>query len=380
MTRRGTFPILIGLAMWLPAAAGCFFTGSINREPRADVQVSTPGPHHRGAQVSFSAAKSDDPDGEPLLVSWRARPCNAARTDCDAVFEERTGRPLGEPFPVTIPARRDGDVPTEAILVEVTVEDPHGATHRDQVFVDAVNRAPAPALQLQGFAAPRGGYPIGTSVRAVAVAADPDGDPVTYEWRYFPASGSRAEDVSWERVDDAIYDLRADVIGEWEVEVTATDVLGASDTARAAVLMQRDEAPCIASTDPPAQAEATYIMERDGAPRRFAALAVADDLDVYPPPADTTPDGRPSPQGTARFHWFLSTPYTEGALRPISGHALAGYVIDPGGYAPGDTLLLRVEIEDRNEYDVDCDPALATCSLFDDETCQQRVTWRIEVR
>lgn len=378
MTRRGTFPILIGLATWLPA--GCFYTDAINREPRADVQVSTPGPHHRGARVSFSAAKSDDPDGQTLRVAWRARPCNAARTDCDPVFAERTGRPVTEPFEVTIPARRAGDAPTESILVEVAVTDPHGATHRDQVFVDTINRAPDPVLQLQGFAAPRGGYPIGTSVRAVADAADPDGDEITYEWRYFPASGSRAEDVGWERVADTIYDLRADVTGEWEVEVTAMDVLGASKTARATVLVQRDEPPCIASTDPPAEAQASYILERDGAPRRFAVLAVADDLDVYPPPAATTSDGRPSPQGTARFHWSLATPYTGDALRGLSGHALAGYVLDPAGYAPGDTLSLRVEIEDRNEYDVDCDPALATCALFGDETCRQRVTWRIEIR
>lgn len=386
MTRRDSLTPLsiLGLAALLPGAAGCFYMDGINREPRANVQVSTPGPHYRNSQVTFSASKSDDPDEDSLYVSWRARTCNAARTDCDEIFLERTDRLVTEPFVVDVPSERGEDgTPTGAIQVSATVTDIRGASHSAHVFVDVANRNPQPVLQVQGYAAPSGGYPIGTTVRVVADAQDPDGDATTYTWLYQPASGSRPEDVGWERVSDTIYDLRADVTGEWRVEVTATDELGATTTTHANVFFQPDGPPCIAATDPPAlptPIDAGYIVERDGAPRRFAVLAVADDLDVYPPPPDETPDGRPSPQGTARFQWSIATPYTDGARVPIRGHALSGYVIDPGAYAPGDTVSLRVEIQDRRELDVNCDQDQPTCALSGDQTCLQRVTWRIDIR
>jgi hypothetical protein len=381
VTSRGSLSVLIGLAAWLPGLAGCFYTETINRGPRANVQVSTPGPHHRGAQVALSASKSDDPDGERLEVAWQARTCNAAHTVCDlAVFDERASQPVLAPILVTIPPTRPDGSPTVAIAVVITVTDPHGARHSDSVFVDVTNRQPEPALQLQGFAAPGGGFPIGTTVRAVAEARDPDGDQATYTWRYYPASGSQSGAVGWDRVTDAIYDLRGDVSGEWMVEVEARDGLGAAATARATVFYQPDGPPCIAATDPPAQADAAYIVERGAAPRRFAVLAVADDLDVYPPPPDTTSDGRPSPQGTATFAWSIATPYSEGALRPIRGHVLSGYALDPAAYAPGDELRLRVEIQDREPRAVSCDPQQPTCAISGDSACLQRVTWRIQIR
>jgi hypothetical protein len=372
--------LTIWLAAWLPGAAGCFYMDTINREPRASVQVLTPGPHHRGSAVVLSASKSDDPDNDIERLSWRARACNAAHKDCDTSFDERTTYSVLETYGVAVPATRGEGTPVESILVEVTVFDKHGASHNDTVYVDVTNRQPTPVLQLQGFAAPKGGYPLGTSVRVVADADDPDGDQATYTWRYYPASGSQEANVGWVKVEDDIYDLTGDVAGEWMVEVEARDVLGASATARATVFFQQDGPPCIAATDPPALAEAGYIVERGAAPRRFAVLAVSDDLDVYPPPPSQTADGRPSPQGTARFRWSIATPYTGDTLRPIRGHALAGYTIDPGAYAPGDTLRLRVEIEDRNAFEVSCGQEQPTCSIAGDSACLQRVTWRIDIR
>lgn len=380
--RRGFLSPLsiLWLAAWLPGAAGCFYMDSINREPRASVQVSTPGPHYRNAQVVFSAIKSDDPDGDTLKASWRTRTCDAKRKGCDArVFHERTGS-LNDPYILIVPLERPDGTPTGSLHVSVTVEDSRGASHAAEMFVDVTNRSPEPVLQVQGFAAASGGYPIGTTVRVVAQAEDPDGDDTTFMWRYYPASGSQPENVGWEQVSSTIYDLRADVTGEWRVEVTATDELGAVTTTHTSVFIQPDSPPCIAATDPPALAEASYIVERAGAPRRFAVLAVADDLDVYPPPPAETPDGRPSPQGTAGFRWSIVTPYTDGVRAPIRGHALSGYVIDPGAYAPGDTLSLRVEIEDRSGLDVNCEQDQPTCALSGDQTCLQRMTWRIEIR
>jgi hypothetical protein len=381
VTSRGSFFLTVSLVACLPGAGGCFYTGSINREPRANVQLSTAGPHYRGSLVALSASKSDDPDGEDLDVSWRAHACSADRTECDtSAFDERAQRPASEPYNVRIPAARLNGAAAEAIRVDVTVADEHGAEHGDRVFIDVTNRPPEPVLQVQGFAAPTGGYPLGTTVRLVVEARDPDGDPAMLTWRYFPASGSQEANVVWERIDGDMYDLAGDVVGEWVAEVEVTDALGASSTARATVFFQQDGPPCIAATDPPAQADAGYIVERGAAPRRFAVLAVTDDLDVYPPPSSELADGRPSPQGTARFRWSIATPYTDGVLQPIRGHALAGYTVDPGAYAPGDTLLLRVEIEDRNGFEVGCGQEQPTCSIAGDSVCLQRMTWRIDIR
>lgn len=380
MTSRGSFFLAISLASWLPGAAGCFYMEPINREPRANVQVSTSGPYYRGSQVMLSASASDDPDGDEVRATWHAWACNAARDCDDVVFDERLDVAVLAPYSVTIPAQRLDGTPVEAIQVKAVVRDRRGATHDDQVFVDVINRAPDPVLQVQGFAAPTGGYPLGTTVRVVAEARDPDGDTATHRWRYYPASGSQEGNVVWDMVEPEVYDLAGDVAGEWVVEVEVEDVLGAKQTASATVFFQEDGAPCIAATDPPAQVEAGYIVERGAAPRRFAVLAVADDLDVYPPPPGQTADGRPSPQGTARFRWSIATPYTDGALRPIRGHTLAGYTLDPGAYAPGDTLYLRVEIEDRNRFEVSCEQDQPTCTITGDDACLQRMTWRIDIR
>lgn len=381
MISRGSLFLTVSLVACLSGGTGCFYTESINREPRANVQVDTPGPHYRGSRVTLSAWKSDDPDGDGLLVTWRAYACNAGRTSCDdRPFEERARMYLGDLFSVMVPPQRADGQAVGAMRIDVTVTDQHGAEHGDRVFVDVANRAPEPVLQVQGFAAPRGGYPRGTTVRLVAEARDPDADAATYTWRYFPASGSQEADVVWEEVDSHIYDLAGDVAGEWMVEVEVRDALGEAATARATVFFQDDGPPCIAATDPPAQADAGYIVERGAAPRRFAVLAVADDLDVYPPPPGQLADGRPSPQRTARFRWSIATPYTGNQLQPIRGHALAGYTVDPGAYAPGDTLLLRVEIQDRNEFDVSCGQEQPTCSIAGDDACLQRMTWRIDIR
>src|SRR5690606_13628487 len=132
-------------------------------------------------------------------------------------FDERVEVPAQLPYTVTIPPTRQDGTPVEAIVVEIVVTDPQGATHRDEVFIDVTNRPPQPALQVQGFASPKGGYPLETTVRVVAQSSDPDGDGTTYAWRYYPASGSQEANVVWSQVQADIYELGGDVAGEWMV-------------------------------------------------------------------------------------------------------------------------------------------------------------------
>ena len=372
----------------LLSMAGCFFfSDGINQEPRAIVEVADQGPYYRGDAVSFSAAQSNDPDGEPVTVSWSAHPCNAGHTDCDdhditgACDEAVHGNaqvktlPVGAPFMLdAIPRQRQDGSTTQALVVVAEVIDPHGARHCDRSIIDVLNRAPVLVLQPQGFLAPRGnGYPIGAAVRVVAGGSDPDDDPVTYAWSYTPAAGSMPGAERWERVRDDIYELTADVIGTWNVKVTATDSLGASTTEEAEIYFQQDIPPCIGTTSPSA-ASGPYIVER-GVPRLFSVLDVEDDLDVYPRP-DT---GEGSPLGSAAFRWLLSTPDTGETLVELPGHDDASYQLDPSHHAPGDELLLRVEIGDRVDRSLPCSDETDTCSL-ESNACMQRVTWSIQVR
>lgn len=365
------------LVCLLPGVTGCFFTGDINRAPRAEVQVMTTGPHYRGSTVTFSASKSADDDGDPIRVSWSARTCNAQRNICDPVFDERTELDLVSPFTVTIPAQRPGGEATGAIVVVAEVIDDRGARQQDQAFVDVLNRAPSLTLQTQGFASPAtGGYPIGTAVRVVVAGSDPDGDALTYEWQHFPPSSSVPDNVRWEPIDDLTHELEADVTGLWTVEVTATDALGDATTERVQISMAADAPPCIGATDPPALPGARYIVERDAPPRRLAVLSVTDDLDVYPRAADSGDD---SPLGNARFRWLMATPETGGAFVELAGLREASHLVDTSAHAPGDQLALRVEIDDRVGRELPCSEDRATCALGGD-TCLQRVTWSMEVR
>jgi hypothetical protein len=377
VSQRGSIAALLCLGTAL-GAAGCFFVQPINSAPQARIEKDTQGPHYRGDTLQFSARKSGDQDGELLRAEWKAFTCSPDGNACDTPsFASRAGAPLSESFQFTIPAfRQDSAQATSLILITVTVADPQGAEHQDQVYVDVLNQDPSLDLQVQGFRSPSGsGYPVGTSMRILAASQDPDEDAVTLDWRLYPAQGSVPANVRWQAIDDITYELEPDIAGLWTVEVTASDGFGGTVTLAEPILVQADALPCIAATEPAAPPQGRYILDRDGTPRRFAVLSVSDDLDVYPPPpADLQP-----PMGSASFRWFVATPDTAGGLIELGGHDVADLLVDTSAYAPGDRLTLRVEIDDRVGRDLVCAPAAPTCSLGGD-SCLQRVTWEVEVR
>ena len=107
-------------------------------------------------------------------------------------------------------------------------------------------------------------------------------------------------------------------------------------------------------------------------PTLFQVLVVADDLDPYPSvPNDPI-------LGTTEFHWSIVPP--GGTRQSLGGVTGSGVALDPNSYTPGDLVELRVEIQDRNHTPVNCPDTDLTCSVISDQSCLQRLTWRVEVR
>ncbi len=374
MTRRTSIATSLSVAL-VGLSGGCTFCwDTVNSQPVAQIDIDSDsvGPHHNNDLVTFDASRSDDPDGSSgsLAAIWRARLCQDAEgTQCppDAfAIDEGT---IYDKFTFAIPETQD----KFPILVTLQVRDRRGANADDQFLLEIDNRDPELELQVQGYEVDDH-YPIGTAMQVFASASDPDGDPVGLEWTLYPPDDSvsyRFEPVAG--VEDA-YELEPDVDGTWTVEVTATDGNGGSVTEQIPIVVGEDIPPCIAATDPDAVVQGVYVIDADDDPRRFAVLSVTDDLDVYPPPPDDAEF-----LGTASFSWSIATPDTEGEFVAIDDHLLSDYFVDPQGFAPGDQVELRVEIADRVDRVIPCDPAQPTCSIGGN-SCLQRVTWEVEIR
>ena len=373
-------------------ATGCFFSGGINEAPIAEIDRVQQVTVHRGDGVAFRANKSTDPDGDSLTVDWAARACAAGGELCDAqTIAENTNFSVGANFSFTVPTARaelDGNdvpLPVEAIRVEIAVTDPSGAESTDFMVVDIVNQEPDVDIDDQGYKPPQGGgYPLGVEVEFIATGSDGDAvdvDDLSYEWQLVSRpNGSVPQNVVWQPIvlpgADSAYRLVADIPGQWDIEVTVTDPLGASQARQKTVFIEADRPPCIRSTDPFATTDGNYIVDTGEVPRRFGVGSVDDDLDFYPAPNDTL-EGL---LGAAEFTWFISSPATNNQWTQIVNHEVADYLVDPSAYDPGDTLQLRVEVDDRVGRDIICDPALPTCAIGTDTECLQRVTWGVEIR
>ena len=100
-------------------------------------------------------------------------------------------------------------------------------------------------------------------------------------------------------------------------------------------------------------------------------LVVADDLDPFPSVPDTV-------VGVTEFHWSIVPP--GGSRTPLTSVTGSGVALDPASYIPGDIVELRVEIQDRKHIAVNCPDPQLSCSVISDQTCTQRLTWRVEMQ
>lgn len=371
----GTRPRAAALAAVASALGGCLYLDPINERPSAEIRRVGDGLIYRGDALTFQAVV-DDPDRDRLALDWRGQACDRPASDparrCSAV---ETG--TDPQFGFTVPLAIDG-APTVALLITLDVTDSHGAVAKPRQALELAvgNHAPAIAIQRHGREL-MGQFPVGVPITIAARGDDPDGDPVALTWTLFPAATSVPAAVGWTRLPDPAgggeeYQLVPDVAGDWLVRVDGTDGLEAA-RGELAVQVRPDHAPCLTAVEPSVADGAVVIAT---APRRFAVVVVADDLDLYPAP----PPGDPY-LGAAALRWS-QRPAGAPGFTAIGGGAAVE--LDPATLAPGERVELRVEVADRTgrwpAQASSCTVDQPSCAIEAPATCVQRRTWLVEAR
>lgn len=362
------------------AASGCFYTEAINQRPSIDIRQLSSAEVYRGETVQLQAVASD-PQNELVYFQWRAYLCTDAThpiTSCD-----------GAPFYTEIlpdahfmvPAvRDDGMTPVRSILVDLEGTNALGATAKpvQQLVIPIADHAPTVAVRQDS----RHGYVIGIPIDLYAKVGDADDGPanVTVDWVVYPpgAATYTLDDLTVPPDPNDPQHLQYGKtftpmgLGGWDIAVNGTDPLGvqaAPGTLHIPVVP--DHAPCLEQWAPITAPAGQTLPISD--PTLFEVLVVQDDLDVYPPqPSDPV-------LGVTTFAWSLEPPGGT-THQPLAGATGNQVALDPATYRPGDIVELRVEIQDRQQIPVSCADAMATCSVIADQTCLQRLTWRVEIR
>jgi len=356
--------------------AGCFYTDPLNQRPSVAIHWSAT-PLHRGDPTVTVEAVADDPDGDVVAYQWRAYACNQAGMvqTCDvAQFDSGVDHEFVTHVPTNLV---DTNLELNAIHITLEGRDSYGATAKPSQVLDIPVGDAAPTLEMRKE--PRNRYVVNVPVNVFAQIGDPDNDisQITLSNPWLAEGPALADNQMLTAVRDQMDPSRFSAtftptaIGDWTIDATATDPSLVSTQTLLPIHVDADHAPCLGQWDPTATSVPnTTIPITD--PTLFQVLVVADDLDPYPSvPNDPI-------YGTTEFHWSIVPP--GGTRQALSGVTGSGVALDPDSYTPGDIVELRVEIQDRNHIAVNCPDTDLTCSVISDQSCLQRLTWRVEVR
>lgn len=358
--------------VWL-AASGCFYIDPINQRPSLDIEQTSGDVVYRGDTVRLRAI-ANDPDGHDVWFRWRATSCNNDGV-CDvAPFYEASDDFATFAVPM---ARNDEPYgPVRTILVVLEGQDELGAFARpdQRLVIPVADRAPTLELGKDS----RYGYVVSTKINVFAKVGDPDDGPdvVTLDWEVFTPMDQPTytlEDITVEQDSTATKrfgkQFRPAGIGNYEIRVTARDMIGEQTVKSLMINVGPDMPPCLRTLSPVVAPAGSVLPMTE--PTLFQVHVVADDLDPYPSVSDPE-------LGTTAFSWSVKT--NSGVRELLDGVTGNHVALDPASYHPGDIVEVRVEIADRKQTAITCDQADATCSVISDNTCIQRQTWRVEVR
>lgn len=182
----------------------------------------------------------------------------------------------------------------DRVSVEVTPRDAKGAGEPHRSTEALVVNAPPTVTKIlfQPFPVRVGGH-----VEAVAESDDPDGDDVTYEFRWFH-NGEEVLGVDQQRLSTAEF-VRGDEI---VVEVTPSDGTDAGEPQRSEPVQVDNSPPQITSSPPP---------EINGGTYSYAVKATDPDGDELSYSLETGPPGMSIDSGSGLLRWTI-TPDSSG--------------------------------------------------------------------
>jgi hypothetical protein len=372
---------LLGLAVAV-ASAGCLYTDPINMPPTVTITAPLHVWHHQDA--AFTAIATD-PDGGSVRIAW------AHTTGACAGQSPQNSTPVADPAaPYTVPA--SDTVGTFCVWVFATDRD--GATTTQHRPIDPEDHPPVPDLQiLRPDPLSAGTFPLYTEMKlSAAQTVDPDGDPLSFEWKALPiasvlpaAAAAITSALAPCREDDpkstATICFVPPAPGQYTIRVTVSSLPGAPPVwLDKTFLVATDQMPCLTDTTPPLTDP--QVVSTGASSLSFQVNRVTDDGDPYP----VEPGG-----GITDFSWFVGTdsaaPAGAGPVVPMEASVvyqlsakLPVFTVHPFMYRPGDRIRVRVEIHDRNPAPIDA--VLAGCNDGDAlcppaSKCYQRKTWTV---
>jgi hypothetical protein len=345
------------------AAGGCFYLEDINHRPAIEIVRVTETAIERGAMVHLRALVYD-PDEQDVRVSWRAQACAETTEACDEVpYAESSERELS----VSAPLRTAAGLPVQHLRITLAAVDTQGARAlpEQRLDLDVVNAVP----RLSGPQPVGNRIAVGLPLQLRVRRTDTDdlAEAVQLTWKVYGPAGTSHPPLRQLPSSDPEIDnqeLIPDVAGAWLIEVIARDPVGGTAMAQRALVVTGDLPPCLTALSPPS-ATPLLLDQR----RRLSVLIVEDDFDPFPA----------LPGGGARFSWSLLAPSRGAARQPLLGASGSFVELDPAAFVPGELVELRVEVADRIARALPCPDGDAQCSI-QENACQQRQTWRLEIR
>jgi hypothetical protein len=371
------------------ALTGCIYVDPINRRPKImPVERLCDGGDpsapcnfddlHHGDSVTLKAVFTD-PDGQAAdaVLQWRVSACDSTLTLCDEhrLYE---GPKTTPDFPVRSTLEQTGG-PVQRVVIDLDVFDDRGASSSESQVL-TINDGPTLVVRHSART-----YTIGAPIELFATYGDPDEGPpgsvpstVQVMWTVFspdaqPTFTLTDLDVSANPLDPAHVTVGKTLVpravGEWNVRVTATNSHSKTNEKQLQFTVGPDYPPCLAQWQPIVPPDSATLPV--SVPTLFQVPLVDDDLDPYP-----QVPGQPL-LGTTAFEWSILPPGAPGRQRLVGA---TGNTVDfdPGAFTPGEIVELRVEIFDRNHGALACADGDPVCLVS--AGCNQRETWRVEIR